>query len=151
MDLIRRFLSIGRIAVIGVSREKKDFTRTIWNEFRKRSIEAIPVHPARHVAEGIQCVGSVKEIHPGVDAALILVGKSAVLNVVSECADAGVRMVWLSGVRGPADISEEAARFCRERGLQLIAGYCPMMFLSGASWFHRLHGTVAKVLGSYPR
>jgi hypothetical protein len=48
-------------------------------------------------------------------------------------------------------VSADAVKFCEANGIAVIAGECPMMFLSGGAWFHRLHGWLKKITGSYPR
>ena len=42
---ICNFLGHKRLAVIGVSRNSKDFSRVLFHEFLKRGYDAIPVHP----------------------------------------------------------------------------------------------------------
>jgi len=48
-------------------------------------------------------------------------------------------------------VSADAVKFCEANGISVIAGECPMMFLPGGSWFHRFHGLLKKIAGSYPR
>ncbi len=43
---VEDFLALKRVAVVGVSRNPKDFTHTMWQEFRQRRYDAIPVNPA---------------------------------------------------------------------------------------------------------
>ena len=40
------FLALKRIAVVGVSHDPKEIPYTLWQEFRQRRYEAIPVNPA---------------------------------------------------------------------------------------------------------
>ena len=44
-QLIDDFLAQKRIAVVGVSRNPRDFTRTMFNEFIRRGYDAVPVNP----------------------------------------------------------------------------------------------------------
>jgi hypothetical protein len=71
-------------------------------------------------------------------------------RVVRDCAEAGVHRVWMHRGGGQGAVSPEAANFCRQNGIRLIEGYCPLMFLAGTSFFHRVHGFLMKVLGGYP-
>ena len=43
-----------------------------------------------------------------------------------------------------------AVASCRNRGLAVIKGYCPFMFLPKSAFFHRVHRFFMKVAGSYP-
>jgi len=71
-------------------------------------------------------------------------------RVVRDCAEAGVRRVWLHRGGGQGAVSKEATDFCRKSGIRLVEGYCPFMFLPSTSLIHRLHGLVMKLLGGYP-
>jgi hypothetical protein len=52
---------------------------------------------------------------------------------------------------GRGAVSPEAVSFCEANGMSVVAGQCPLMFLPGAAWFHRFHGLVKKIAGSYPK
>ena len=41
LDEIRDFLSLKRIAVVGVSRNPKDFTRSLFREFVRRGYDVV--------------------------------------------------------------------------------------------------------------
>ena len=47
-------------------------------------------------------------------------------------------------------MSEAALALGRERGLEIVAGACPYMFLPGAGAIHRFHGFVLQLLGRKP-
>ena len=72
-------------------------------------------------------------------------------QVVRECAAAQVAMVWMYRALGAGAVSASAAAFCRERGIRVIEGECPFMFLPNAGLPHRIHGFVRKALGKYPK
>ena len=40
---------------------------------------------------------------------------------------------------GPSSVSEEAVALCRDHGIEVVDGACPMMFMPDASWLHRVH------------
>jgi uncharacterized protein len=42
---IRDFLAHKRFAMVGVSRQPKDFSRSLFHEFLNRGYEAVPVNP----------------------------------------------------------------------------------------------------------
>jgi hypothetical protein len=51
---------------------------------------------------------------------------------------------------GAGAVSPSAVEFCKSHGIAVVAGECPFMLFPGGSWFHRLHGLVKKITGSYP-
>lgn len=149
--LITGFLSQKRFAMIGVSRQPKEFSRSLFREFVKRNYTVVPVHPLAKEIEGQPCYGHFKDITPPVTGALVMTPRAATGRVVTELGEAGATLVWLYGVSGEKDVSSEAVSYCRTHGIGLIAGYCPLMFLSDAAFFHRFHGTIWKFIGLYPR
>jgi predicted CoA-binding protein len=152
---IEEFLAHRRIAAVGLSRDPKDFTRTLIAEFEKRGYEVVPVNPAVAEIGGNVCFPRVEDIVPPVCAALVLTPATKTDEVVRDCAAAGVTHVWMygtSGAGGQGAVSATAVDFCREHGIKVVAGECPFMFLPGTGFLpHQLHGLIRKIVGSYPR
>ncbi len=151
LQSIREFLGRKRFAVVGVSRNPKDFSRTLFRELRTRGFDAVPVNPNLEEVEGVKCFPSVAGIPEPVDAALLMTNAAVTEDVVKECAGAGVRQVWMYRAAGAGAVSPEAVRFCDGKGIGVIEGECPLMFLQGTGWPHRVHGFCRKLLGRYPR
>ena len=61
------------------------------------------------------------------------------LEVVQECIDRGIPRVWLHQGAGPSSVTDEAVALCREHGIEVVDGACPMMFMDDATWLHRVH------------
>lgn len=151
MEQIREFLGQERLAIVGVSQQPADFSRTLFREFQKRGYDVVPVNPAIRDIEGKPCFASVREIQPPVSTVLLMTSPAVTEAVVRDCADAGVERVWMYRAGGTGAVSPEAVGFCESNGIAVIPGECPFMFLPGGAWFHRLHGWVKKIAGSYPR
>lgn len=142
---IDEFLAQKRLAVVGVSRSAKDYTRLVFREFQARGYQAVPVNPNAAEVEGERCYARVGEIDPPVEAALLLTPPAASGAALADCAGAGIRRVWMYRSAGTG-----ARAFCREHEITLIAGRCPLMFLSNAGGIHRFHGFLLKIAGRYP-
>jgi hypothetical protein len=145
------FLGQKRLAVVGVSRSPKDFTRALFRELRLRGYDLVPVNPGVPEVEGIRCYDRVQDVSPPVESALLLTKPPVTDQVVRECAQAGVRRIWMFRAAGPGAVSHGAAALCEAKGVSMIAGECPFMFLPGAALFHRVHGFCRKLFGTYPR
>jgi predicted CoA-binding protein len=143
------FLTLKRVALIGVSRDPKSLGAMLLLEFRKNGFDAIPVNPNAAELHGANCYARVADISPVPDWALVLPEDCSAL--VQECQAAGIRKLWLYGYLGPKKVDAAARDYCREQGLEFVAGYCPFMFLPGTHWFHRMHGGILKLIGQYPR
>jgi len=136
----REFLTARRIALVGFSRNPKDFSRVLDGEFRRLGIDVVPVHPSAAEVDGRRCFPRVADIVPPVDGAFILVPAAKAEAVALDCLDAGVRRIWFHRGGGPGSGSPEAMALCRARGVTPVSDLCPFMVISGASWPHRLHG-----------
>ena len=59
--------------------------------------------------------------------------------MVQACIDRGIPRVWLHKGAGPSSVTDEAVALCREHGIEVVDGACPMMFMDDAAWLHRVH------------
>jgi uncharacterized protein len=147
---IDSFLSCKRLAVVGVSRDPKDFSRAVFRAFVERGYDAVPVNPAGGEAEGRRSVARVGDVQPPPEAALLLTPKAATAQVVHECAEAGIRRVWMHRGGGQGAVSASALALCRERGLDVVEGECPFMFLPDAGFAHAVHRFFRRLGGRLP-
>lgn len=145
------FLTLKRIAVVGVSHNPQEFSYALWQEFRQRRYEAIPVNPNVSTLHGQTCYKRVQDVKPGVDGVLIMTSSKSTEQIVHDCAEAGVKHVWMyKGVAAGA-VNKAAVAFCEANGIDVVEGYCPYMFLTGTPFFHAPHRWAKKLTGSYPR
>ena len=151
LDRIRAFLGEKRLAIVGVSKQPKHFSRALFRELRKRGFDVVPVNPAATEIEGLPCFANVRDVEPPVSGVLVMTPPAGTEAVVRDCAAAGVARVWMFRGGGTGAVSSEAVRFCEANGIAVIPGDCPFMFLPGGSMVHRFHGLIRKIAGSYPR
>jgi len=147
------FWALKRLAVVGVSRDPKEFSNQIWQELRQRRYEVLPVNPNADAIDGQRCYARVQDIQPPVDGVVIMTAPSVTEAVVRDCAAAGISHVWMHrGLGGgPGSVSPAAVQYCEANGIDVVAGFCPYMFLPGTPFFHGMHAFAKKVTGSYPR
>jgi uncharacterized protein len=151
LETIEDFLAQKRIAMAGISRDPANFSVKLFEELCRRGYDVVPVNPNTAEVQGRRCFARVQDIQPPVEAALLMTSPEAAETVVNDCAEAGIRRVWMYRAGGKGSVSAKAVAFCRERGMQLVSGQCPFMFLPDAAGFHRFHGFVRKITGRYPR
>lgn len=135
----RQFLSSGRIAVVGASDDPKNFGRTIVEALLDAGVDTVAVHPTSLHVAGADCYRSVAAIPGAVAGAIIMVGRDHAAAVVEDCIDAGVGSIWLFKGAGPGAVSDEAVRVCDQRGVPVVAGACPLMFLEPVKGVHLRH------------
>lgn len=149
LSLINEFLEQERFAMVGVSRNDQDFSRSLFKEFLKRGYDVVPVNPHTEEIELKKCYPNVLAVQPRVNSALLMISGAFIRPILEECADSGVTLVWVYGISG-RNVDPDIVRFCEDHGVQLVAGYCPFMFLPNAEFFHRAHGWVWNLIGYYP-
>ena len=150
LRLIEEFLAIKRFAMVGVSRNGRDFSRRLYAEFLDRGYEVIPVNPFMQAVGDRKCFERVRDISPGVSSALLMTPSGVIEEVLQECADAGINLAWIYGMNGEKKYGRSIEEARKKFGMKIIAGYCPYMFLPSASLFHRFHRAVWKFTGKYP-
>ena len=139
-----RFLQLRRIAVVGVSRDPRDFTRRLFQAFLDAGFDAVPVNPATSDIGGRRAFARVSQVVPPVEGAFVVVPPGEADVVTADALAAGVRQLWFHRGGGPGTASAEALARCAAAGVVPVTDLCPFMMLPGAGWFHRLHARFRK-------
>lgn len=105
----------------------------VYQAFRDRSYDVVPVNPNVQSVDGAHCYPRVQDVAPGVESAVLMTSPAVSEQVAKDCVAAGVTRIWLYR-HSPA-----AEAWCAEHGVAAIAGECPMMFLPRMGWIHRAH------------
>lgn len=150
LETIEEFLAQKRIAMIGISRDPKDFSALLFSELQRHGYDVVPVNPKASEVMGRPCFARVQDIQPTVDGALLMTTPEVTDAVISDCAAAGIRRIWMYRAGGTGAVSEKAITFCQEHGIQVVPGECPFMFLR-AGGVHKFHGFLRKIFGKYPK
>ena len=146
-EMIEDFLSRHRIAMVGVSRDPANFNTTLFDEFSRRGYDMVPVNPNATAIGGRPCFARLQDVQPPVEAALLMTTPQVTEAAVRDCAEAGIKRVWMYRATGQGAVSAPAVDFCREHGIQVVEGECPYMFLPQTALFHRFHGFFAQAHG----
>jgi predicted CoA-binding protein len=136
----RKFLREPRIALVGVSRDAKDFSRVVFRELAKRGIDVVPVNPAVAEVEGRACFPRLSDVEPPVRAALLMTPPAQTGHVLDDCVEAGVERVWFHRGAGSGSGDATALAFCERHGIEAVRDLCPFMALPNAGFAHALHG-----------
>jgi hypothetical protein len=141
---IDAFLSQQHVAVVGMSRDPKQFANAVATQLRQGGRTVYPVNPATDVLNGERCYHTVAEVPEPLDGVLVMVNAKAAKEVVEACVSRGVPRVWLHRGAGPGAVSDEAVTLCRDAGIDVVDGACPLMFAEPVARFHRVHRWFAK-------
>lgn len=151
LEIIEDFLAQKRIAMVGISRDAASDSGRLFEELLRRGYDVVPVNPNTAGVQGRRCFARVQDIQPPVGAVLMMTTPDVTETLVKDCAEAGIRRVWMYRGSGKGSVSEKAIAFCEERGMKVVPGQCPFMFLPETAGVHRFHGFVRKIMMGYPR
>ena len=133
------FLANKRVAVTGVSRTPKTHgSNSVYKRLRERGYEVFAVNPNAGEVEGDPCYKDLTSIPGGVDAVVIATRPEIAEDTMRECAELGIKHVWMHWGSGATSVSQAATEYGRQHGISVIDGGCPLMFQPTADVGHRL-------------
>ena len=147
------FLATKRIAVTGVSaRDPKNHgSNVVYKRLRERGYEVFAVNPNATEVEGDRAYPDLRSIPGGVEAVVIATRPETGEQTMRECAELGIRKVWMHRSFGAGSVSTAAADYGREHGIAVIDGGCPLMFEPVADAGHKAMKLVFTLNGHVPR
>ena len=150
-DAVRQFLSTRRIAVAGVARDGRAVGNLLCKKLRGAGYQVFQVNPNATEIDGEPCYPDLRAVPGGVEAVLIATHPSVTHQLVRECADLGISRVWMHRAFGAGSVSREAVEYGRSRGLTVIDGACPMMYLEPVDVGHKCFRWILKWTGGLPK
>jgi uncharacterized protein len=146
------FLAAKRIAVTGVSRKPEGHgSNAVYQRLRGRGYEVFAVNPNADRVEGDRCYHDLRSIPGGVDAVVIGTRPETAEGTMRDCADLGIKHVWMHRSVGAGSVSAAATAYGRHRGICVIDGGCPLMFGPAADPFHKVMRFACTMAGTVPR
>ena len=139
VEAASEFLAHKRVAVTGVSREPKSHgSNTVYKRLRERGYDVFAVNPNAKEVEGDRSYKDLRSIPGGVDAVVIGTRPERAEATMQECAELGIKHVWMHWGAGASSVSEAATVYGREHGITVIDGGCPLMFGPTADFGHKV-------------
>ena len=133
------FLANKRVAVTGVSRTPKTHgSNTVYRRLRDRGYEVFAVNPNAQQVEGDPCYKDLTSIPGGVDAVVIATRPEIAESTIRECAELGIKHVWMHWGAGRTSVSSAATDYGRQQGITVIDGGCPLMFGPTSDFGHKV-------------
>ena len=146
------FLAMKRIAVTGVSRNAGNHgSNVVYQRLRERGYDVFAVNPNADAVEGDTCYHDLKSIPGGVDAVVIGTRPSHAEPTMRECAELGIKQVWMHRLFGAGSVSDAATEYGRSHGITVINGGCPLMFPPTSDGGHRVMKAMGTLTGQVPR
>ena len=145
---IQAFLDQKRVAIAGASNNKDNFGTSLLTELAKKDYELFPVNPNCEEIEGRTCVPTVKELPPEVENLILAVPAHITEEIVEQCLGTPIKRVWMIKGVGKGAYSEKAYKTCHDNGIEVVYGFCPLMFLGEG--VHGFHFWLRKTFGKLP-
>jgi len=152
-ERVQDFLAQRRIAVSGVSGKRELTGNVIYRKLKGAGYQVFAVNPESPRFDGDPCYPDLASIPGGVDGVVIVNRPEVTERIVRQCVATGVPRVWMhqSLMKAGTSVSPAAADFCREHGISVIAGACPMMYVEGRDFGHRCMRWLLGLTGGLPR
>jgi len=146
------FLANKRIAVTGVSRTPENHgSNVVYKRLRDRGYEVFAINPNTDEVEGDRCYHNLKSVPGGVEAVVIGTAPATAEATMRECADLGIKQVWMHRSFGAGSVSDAATEYGRQHGITVIDGGCPLMFDPTADLGHKAMRFVFTRTGKVPK
>ena len=146
------FLAGKRVAVTGVSRTPANHgSNVVYKRLRERGYEVFAVNPNADEVEGDRAYHDLGSIPGGVEAVVIGTRPEIAEETMRECAELGIKHVWMHRGPGAGSVSKNATVYGRERGIAVIDGGCPCMFGPTADLGHKAMRFVFTLSGNVPK
>lgn len=146
------FLKCRRIAVTGVSRHEQGHgANVVFKRLQERGYDVFAVNPAAPTVDGSPAYPDLRSIPGGVEAVVIGTRPDRDEATILECADLGIKRVWMHRSIGGGSVSHDSAEHGRNLGMTVIEGGCPLMFEPVSDGAHKAMRFVLGLTGRVPR
>jgi uncharacterized protein len=143
---IRDFLSVKKIAIAGMSRDEKKFSRLLLKKLISDGYTIYPVNPNAQQIDSLACYASVAELPSDVSQLIVITNKRESLHVVQQALDKGIKKIWVQQGSETAEVLDIAKR----NSHSIITGECLFMWLGPITGFHNFHRFMRKVFSGLP-
>ena len=119
-DEIRNFLSLKKVAVIGISRSKSKAAHFVPKYLSENGFDIIPVNPNSNEILSKKCYKEITEVEGDIDIVDVFRPSEDVLPFVRDAIKKNPKVIWLQeGIH-----NEEAENLAREHGIDVVFNRC---------------------------
>ena len=119
-DEIRGILSLKRVAVIGMSKNKHKAAHYVPKYLSDNGFDIIPVNPTTDEILGKKCYNTISEVNDDVDIIDVFRPSELVLPIVEEAIKKKPKVIWLQeGIH-----NLEAEKIARDNGIKIVFNRC---------------------------
>ena len=119
-DEIRNFLSLKKVAVIGISRNESKAAHFVPKYLSENGFDIIPVNPNSNEILSKKCYKEITEVEDDIDIVDVFRPSEDVLPFVRDAIKKNPKVIWLQeGIH-----NEEAENLAREHGIDVVFNRC---------------------------
>jgi len=119
-DEIRNFLSLKKVAVIGISRSESKAAHFVPKYLSENGFDIIPVNPNSNEILSKKCYKKITEVEGDIDIVDVFRPSEDVLPFVRDAIKKNPKVIWLQeGIH-----NEEAENLAREHGIDVVFNRC---------------------------
>jgi uncharacterized protein len=111
------------IAVIGATDHPSKYGGIIYRDMKRKGFPVFAVNPYRKTVDGDPCWATVKDLPETPTIAVFVVPARRGLKVLEECAEAGIRNIWIQ----PGAFSPELGDVLEAGDFDWLANACVMV------------------------
>lgn len=141
--LINDFVSLKKIAVVGMSRSGKKFGNMAAKELKSKGYEIYPVHPEAQEIDGLTCYPNLKSLSGKVEGVWISIPPAKVSVVLEQAAEIGLKKIWLQQGAWSKEVQETIDKL----SLSVVSKKCIMMYAQPVQSIHKFHRTIKGIFG----
>ena len=119
-DEIREFLSLKKIAVVGMSKHSYKDAHTVPKYLIDNGYDVIPVNPNTSEILNRKCFEKVSDIQTDIDIVNVFRPSDQVLDVIEEAITKNPKVIWLQeGIH-----NTDAEDLARKQGIKVVYNRC---------------------------
>src|SRR3972149_5092783 len=92
---VRCFLAEKTLAIAGISRDEKSFSRSAYRNLRRKGYRILPVNPNAREIEGEKCYPNLGALPEKVGGVILFTQPAETEKVIREAADLGIKRIWI--------------------------------------------------------
>ena len=132
------------LAVIGVSKNPKKFSRLVYENFKRKGYSVLPVNPHAHVIGDDICY-TLASLPQTVSKAVIVTKPECTDDIIKELTKTSISSIWVQQMcNTPA-----TKKIAEASNIFLITGKCAIMYTQPVNGLHAVHKRLAQLFNVY--
>jgi uncharacterized protein len=144
---ITSFLEYPKIAIAGVSRDKKKFGFAVFTKLKQIGFDVYLVNPNTDLLHGEPCYRNIDILPADIGGLLVLTPKAETTAIVEAGIKKGIHNIWIQQMSE----THEAIKLAESNKVSLITGQCILMFAEPVEGIHKFHRIIKRFFGRLPK